>query len=113
MFRLPGLGCKNPNISHFLPYLFTAAGQSHPGGCLPGFLSLQKVRQMKQNSQLLGCAFFSVDNVQKTPEPGHPELTPAHRAKNRGSHEHQGSRVRNIAGCGRAAREQRWRLREL
>lgn len=50
--------------------------------------------------------------MQKTPEPGHPELTPVHRGKNQASDEHQGSRVRNIAGCGRAARDQRWRLLE-
>ena len=43
-----------------LPYLFREIPQSYLRGCLLG-LSLQKFHWIKHNSQLLGCAFFSVD----------------------------------------------------
>ena len=47
-----GVCYKTPYISWLLLYLFGAAPQRSP----------QEVHQIKYNSQLLGCAFFSVDS---------------------------------------------------
>ena len=60
IFLLPGLCCKNACIS-WLPCLSLQSNPSeHLRGCVLG-LSPQNVLQIKHNSQLLGCAFFSVD----------------------------------------------------
>ena len=60
MFQLPGFCCKSCYMYCFLTYLFGAVPQSYLRGCLLG-LRLQKFHWIKHNSQLLGCAFFSVD----------------------------------------------------
>ena len=52
--------CKNSYVSWLSPYLFRAVPQSDVRGRLFG-LSLQKVQGIEHHSQLLGCAFFSVE----------------------------------------------------
>ena len=60
MFWLLGLCCRNSYVSWLLACLFGAVPQGYLRGYVLG-LSSQGVRQIKQNSQLWGCCFFSVD----------------------------------------------------
>ena len=58
MFLLPVFFFfKKSCIPWLLPSLFREVPQSYLRGCFPG-LPPQQVYQIKQNSQLLGCAFF-------------------------------------------------------
>ena len=61
MFQLPDFCCKNSYICWLLPYLSGEVPQNDLRGCLRG-LSPQCVHQIKHNSQLLGHAFFPVNN---------------------------------------------------
>ena len=63
MFRLFGLCCKKSYISWCLLYLFGAVSQSCSERLPPRLEVLSFVRQIKHNSQFLGCAFFLVDIV--------------------------------------------------
>ena len=59
MFQLPDF-CSKLLYTLAPPYLFRTVFQSGLRGCLLG-LSAQKVCQIEYNSQLSGCALFSVD----------------------------------------------------
>ena len=63
MFWPPDSCCKNC-IFWLLPYFFRAVPLSYMRGCLLG-QSPQKVHGIKQNSQFLGCAFFTWQNLEK------------------------------------------------
>ena len=63
LFWPPGFCCKNSYISWLFPHLFGAVSQSYRRDCHLG-LSPQQIRQMKPNSQLLGCAFFFQSTLQ-------------------------------------------------
>ena len=59
MFYPSGFCCQNSYIFSFLPYLLGLVLQSYLRGSLLS-LSLQKIHQIKYNSQIVDCAFFPV-----------------------------------------------------
>ena len=64
MFHPPGLCCKAPTYPGPLPGLLGAVRVIWDAGSWAW--SLQNVHWIKNNSQLLGCAFFPVDTITLT-----------------------------------------------